>query len=128
MIKVRRSAYETALLLVLNALHYGEEKKRTVSRFRVGSGIIRRLSRRTNLREAFLDSIREELNELGWAMAVLPDGENFAIFQGDMAEKWAGLGIKRLKEEGFLQMSETELEAAFTELAGTEEDTSDEVS
>ena len=122
MIKKRRTPYETALLLILNALSYSKAKERKISRFRAGTTVLRRISRRTALREAFLDAVREELNDLGWSMANLPGGENYVFFRADSVERWAGLGAKRLKEEGYLEMSEQDLEVAYLELNGDEED------
>jgi len=111
-----RDDRETAQLLILNAISYGQEKGKDVSRYRIGMASLRTISSRSTIRDAFLQDLADQLNKLGWSMATLPNGDGFAIFKADIADSWAGLGTKRLKENGFLKLSESELETHFEEI------------
>jgi len=113
----RPTPYKIALLIILNALHYSRSKGKNISRFRAGASFMRLISQMTVLNGALLDEVREELNRLGWAMAILPDGDNFVFFRADSVERWAGLGSKRLLETGYLEMPDEELKDLFDQLS-----------
>jgi len=107
---------EVALLLIINALSYGQEKEKVVTRYRIGTDSFRMISDRSTLRDSFLQDVTDQVSKLGWVMATLPEGDGYAIFKADIVDKWAGLGSKRLKEEGLLDMNENELETYYDNL------------
>ena len=79
--EMRKSIQDTAKLLLINAKLYEEEKGKEVSRHRISSHTLKRISKRQALREGFLKSLTDELAELGWIFIKLDD--QFAIIDSN---------------------------------------------
>ena len=58
---------------------------------------MRRLSGRTNLRDAFIDDVREELIEFGWAL--FPVGDQYALLRLDRVDSWQRIAAGRIAAE-----------------------------
>ena len=97
MLKNRLKASNVAVLIVLNAFLYAEDKGKAITRYRMTRRSFKLLSRRQALHVTFIASVSEELQELGWQMIEDPDG-NFAFFDIDIVDNWARLSISRVKE------------------------------
>ena len=68
-----RSPAAVARLILVMALLLGEETGREISRYRFGSGTLRRVSRRSYIRAAFVAELEEELAQLGWTLISVQD-------------------------------------------------------
>jgi hypothetical protein len=117
-----QTARHTALLILINIAHYSEQKSRPVHRARFSENAIRRMSRRQRLKEAFIQDLSEELLNLEWCFFCLPDGNGYGIVRVTATDSWAGLGTKRLSEEGFCDMTEQELESELENLLNNDEE------
>lgn len=117
-----QTARHTALLIIINIIHYGQEKGKSVYRARFSEGAIRRMSARQRLREAFIRDLTDELLNLGWCFFCLQDGSGYGIVSTTATDKYPGLGTKRIAEEGFYDMSEDELEEELNELLNGEDE------
>ncbi|WP_290522113.1 MULTISPECIES: hypothetical protein [unclassified Leclercia] len=97
MFKERLKATNVALLIVINARLYAEEKGKAITRYRLTRRSFKLLAQRSALHATFVASVNEELQELGWQLIEDPDG-NFAFFDTGIIDNWARLSIKRVKE------------------------------
>ncbi len=92
------SAYAAALLTVLNAKRYSEEKVKKVTRFRVSRQTLGKLAKRQLLRSSFLDEYEEHLRSLGWTMIELPDA-SYAFLETASVEGWTKISSTRVSKE-----------------------------
>jgi hypothetical protein len=58
---------------------------------------MRKLSGRTNLRDAFIDDVKEAMIEFGWAM--FPVGDQYALLKLDRVESWQRIAAGRISSE-----------------------------
>lgn len=95
---MRLTAYQTALLILRAREAYEDEAGRALSRFRLSRKTMRRLSgRERNIREAFVDEVKEELIEFGWAL--FPVGDQFALLRLDRVDTWQRIAAARIAAE-----------------------------
>ncbi len=92
------SAYMVALLTVLNAKRYAEEKGKKISRFRMSRPSFGKMAKRSKLRQSFLDEYEEHLGSLGWTMFGLPDG-GYAFVETDSVDGWTKIASNRVNRE-----------------------------
>jgi|GEM_PF-6749817 len=114
----RRSAKATAVLLILNAKIYEQEKEREVSRYRFTRQTLTKCSCRRVLRNSFLDQLDEELAELGWRFIQLEF--DYAIVDASKVNSWTKLSSKRLREKALLTMTDQELIDSYESKYGDE--------
>lgn len=118
------SAYEVALLVVLNVDRYAEEKGRGVARARMARKTLSDISGRTTFKTAFLNALEEELDALGWILIAIPDG--FAILEHSSLSGWTKISKTRIVREitGVKsgKTSPEELEAMLADRSRIDED------
>lgn len=118
------SAYEVALLIVLNVDRYAEEKGRGVARARMARKTMSDISGRTTFKTAFLSALEEELDALGWILIAIPDG--FAILEHNSLSGWTKISKARVTREiaGVRsgKTSAEELEALLSDRSRVDED------
>jgi hypothetical protein len=112
--EMRKSIQDTAKLLLINAKFYEEEKGKEVSRHRISTHTLKRISKRQALREGFIKSLTDELAELGWIFIKLDD--QFAIIDSKKIEAWVKLSSKRLSENHYFDLQSDCLEEKFYEM------------
>lgn len=91
------TSYQTALLILRAHEAYEAESDRALTRFRLNRKTMRKLSGRTNLRDAFIDDVREELIEFGWSM--FPVGDQYALLRLDRVDSWQRIAAGRISAE-----------------------------
>jgi hypothetical protein len=91
------SAYEVALLLVLNVDRYSQERGRGIARARVARKTLSEISGRTTFRGAFIDALTEELDAIGWTLIGIPDG--YAILEHQSLSGWTKISSSRIAPE-----------------------------
>ncbi|WP_431022043.1 hypothetical protein ABMA09_18735 [Erwinia rhapontici] len=96
MLQKRLKAPTVALLIVLNAIYYSEEKQKAVTRYKMVRKSFKLIARRKALHATFIADVTQELQELGWQLIEDGDG-NFCFFDLDMTVNWARLSIKRVR-------------------------------
>ena len=123
-----RSAYTTALLLIINEKLYGIEKGESYAadHCRFSRQILGKCANRKQLKESFLSELSDELYELGWIFCKTNDHNTFSIFSAKRLEKWTKLSSKRLRTEGFFEKNEEEIEDAYLQFFADEENTEDD--
>lgn len=120
------SAYAAALLTVLNAKRYSDEKEKKVSRFRVSRQTLGKLAKRQLLRSAFLDEYEEHLRSLGWMMIELPDA-SYAFLETASVEGWTKISPTRVSKEITKISKGTMLEEELENEVGAHDDSDDEL-
>ncbi|UVO10270.1 hypothetical protein LW347_10165 [Pectobacterium polonicum] len=96
MLNQRLKAQNVAILIVLNAIYYGEEKQKAITRYRMARKSFMLLARRKALHVTFVADVAQELQELGWQL--IEDGSgNFCFFDIGITANWARLSTKRVK-------------------------------
>lgn len=96
MLNKRLKAQNVAMLIVLNAIYYGEEKQKAVTRYKMVRKSFMLLARRKALHATFVTEVAQELQELGWQL--IEDGSgNFCFFDIGITANWARLSTKRVK-------------------------------
>lgn len=91
------TSYQAALLILRAHEAYQAESDRALTRFRLSRKTMRRLSGRTNLRDAFIDDVKEEMIEFGWAM--FPVGDQYALLKLDRVDSWQRIAAGRIASE-----------------------------
>jgi hypothetical protein len=90
------TAAEVAVLSIFLGWAYAEEKKTRLTRFRISSRTLRKIARRSHLRDVFLDEWADELDRRGWK--VIWDGDNQGLIRRDAIDGWARLSSKRIAD------------------------------
>jgi hypothetical protein len=85
---------EAATLTIYLGYAYAKEKETKLTRFRISSRTLRSISRRSALREPFLNDWEIELNYKGWK--VIPDGDHFGLIRADAIDGWPRISSKRI--------------------------------
>lgn len=107
----RHTPQATAMLIVINAKLYQQEREREISRYRFSHNTLRRFSGRSTLRRSFLDELSDELAELGWIF--VPLGAEFAVVDLSKSDSWVKLSSKRVGDLGLLGASAEDIEAQY---------------
>ncbi len=95
MAKVHLSARAVALLLILNAKFYSNEREKEISPYRFTAVMLKRISGRSRLRTGFLIKLGDELIGEGWHL-LQNDEVEFAIFPVPRTKGWAKLSSRRV--------------------------------
>lgn len=90
----RTSAFKTAMLLIMNAQAYADEKQKEVSRYRFTTSTLKRISNRQRIHQSFLTILNEELEELGWMLLIRES--DYAIFDLSKTDHWVRLNSHRI--------------------------------
>lgn len=124
MLTKRLKAQNVAFLIVLNAIYYGLEKQKAITRYKMVRKSFMILARRKALHATFVAEVAAELQELGWQL--IEDGSgNFCFFDMGMTANWARLSTKRVK--GLRDSEENELVALLeANLANDDAEENDE--
>ena len=91
------NGYQTALLILRAHEAYEAESGRSLTRFRLSRKSLRRIGGRTNLRDAFVESVKDELVEFGWALLEVSD--QFALLRLDRVDTWQRIAGGRISAE-----------------------------
>lgn len=108
-----RSPAAVARLILVMALLLGEETGRDISRYRFSSGTLRRVSRRSYIRAAFVTELEEELAQLGWTL-ISVHSDLYAIVATEKIESWMQVSSKRLNLD-FTELPDGTMGRAFRE-------------
>lgn len=108
------SAAATSQLLILNALMYGAEKGKEVSRYRFTRATLRTICGWPRLSEKFLAKLLRELYGMGWHFIDHTDIE-FVIIERRKADVWPKLNSKRLNDMLKPSKSEDDIQALYDE-------------
>lgn len=93
-LKKRLTTSTVAMLLVLNAHAYAEEKGKEVSRYRFTRATLKKISGRQRLRDAFLDDLTEMLEELNWTLIIRDT--DFGLLDLSKTDSWPRLNSHRI--------------------------------
>jgi len=119
-----RHPADVAILILLNAKLYEDERKRDVARYRFSAETLRRLSGRRLIRGAFIKQLRQEFQNLDWFL--LEQGADFAVVSEANVDVWVKLGPKRLYEAGYTKLQGDELACLYEKLYPSLPDSEDE--
>ena len=114
---------KVAMLLILNAYLYADEKSKEISRYRFTKASLKRISNRQNLRQAFVEELREEFLELGWLLIVRD--ADYAILNLDKTDTWVRLNSQRLSS--YKNLDEADLLVELSRFTGELESTDEEL-
>jgi hypothetical protein len=92
----RHTPFKVAMLLVLNAQAYAEEKDKEVSRYRFTVITLKRIANRQRIHASFLSTLNEELEELGWMLLIRES--DYAIFDLSKTDHWVRLNSHRIND------------------------------
>jgi hypothetical protein len=120
----RRTPSQTALLILINAKLYENERGREITRYKFSISTLRRIAGRVALRDSFLSKLDDELAELGWLL--IPLGTEYAVMDISKTESWVKLSGKRLSDEEYLDLDDEELLKIYTDLFPPEDEAADE--
>jgi hypothetical protein len=110
----RRTPTAAAQLILINAKLYERERGKEITRYRFSLQTLRRIARRSALRQQFLSDVEDELAELGWLLVCL--GTEYAVMNISKFDNWVKLSSKRLAEAEYLDGDEEQLEKMYFEL------------
>lgn len=91
------NADDVAVLTIYLGCKYAQEKQTKLTRFRISNRSLRKIARRSHLREAFLDEWENALAARRWT--VIRDGDNNAIIRKDAIDGWARISSKRISAD-----------------------------
>ncbi|MFM2057381.1 MAG: hypothetical protein RLY71_1766 [Pseudomonadota bacterium] len=117
----RHTPRATAMLIVINAKLYQQEREREISRYRFSHNTLRRFSGRNTLRQSFLSELSDELAELRWMF--VPLGAEFAVVDLSKSDSWVKLSSKRVGDQRLLDADAQDIEDRFNELMPVEDET-----
>lgn len=91
----RLSAAATAKMIILNGYYYGDEKEKSITRYKMSKATLRNLSGRQKIHDSFLAEVEYELAEEGWTFMVNNDDECCFMVMSTM-NNWPKLSSKRV--------------------------------
>lgn len=95
---MRPDPFDTAVMLVAMVRRVGG-KRGDGTRWRISSKTIRALSQRAALRDAFMEDVEEELNNIGFTLIWLPDG-SYGLIKTASFDSWPLISMRdRLAKE-----------------------------
>lgn len=95
---MRPDPYDTAVMLVAMVRRVGG-KRGDGTRWRISSKTIRTVSQRAALRDAFMEDVEEELNNIGFTLIWLPDG-SYGLIKSASFDSWPLISMRdRLAKE-----------------------------
>lgn len=91
----RLSAAATAKMIILNGHYYGDEKEKSITRYKMSKATLRHLSGRQKIHDSFLAEVEYELAEEGWIFMINNDDECCFMVMSTM-NNWPKLSSKRV--------------------------------
>lgn len=110
-LKKRLAPSTVAMLLVLNAHAYAEEKGKEVSRYRFTRATLKKLAGRQRLQDVFLDDLTEMLEELNWTLIIRDT--DFGLLDLSKTDSWPRLNSHRIAS--YLELGPDELAHLYRE-------------
>ena len=100
-----------ALMMVLMAKLYADERNRDVTRYRTSWPALYDLTGVDRLRSEYISALREELRDLGWLLDI--NGAEISVVSIEKRHTWAKLGTQRLTKANLLNAGEEELSREY---------------
>ena len=110
---MRPDPFDTAVMLVAMVRRVGG-KRGDGTRWRISSKTIRTLSQRAALRDAFMEDVEEELNNIGFTLIWLPDG-SYGLIKSASFDSWPLISMRDRLAKEMKAISKSD-KAAFEEL------------
>lgn len=92
----RPNTEEVARLILHLMSTYGKRLNKRITRARLSTITMRKISSREKLREVFLDELEDELACMGWSMIRIKSG--FGLIRNRSIESWPRIGWRRIKK------------------------------
>jgi hypothetical protein len=89
--------YEIMILILISIKRYADERGRDITRLRLSSSALRRITGRQRLHDSILNDVIEQLGLHGWTAFPIRDG--LALIQSAAVDGWTKMSARRVGAE-----------------------------